>query len=190
MKLLFNPFPQPFVVCLGVDTGTWGPSAQVGVKLWEKKIWKWQNIPQGSAQHRSWGSQRKQKSGFILGCLAFFTNFVTKSVFHRVVRNFGSFHGSTRGQNGLLGSVRWVPSTRLRRQFQWCWRQCSFDPPNRSTNSKIIKRNESEISSINSSPFFVSTLDFELKNLQGAWRNGGLPTMAAGALMTMPVPGP
>ena len=41
--------------------------------------------------------------------------------------------------------------------------------------------------------FSVSTLDFELKNLQGAWRNGGLPThggrgadddAGSGALMT------
>ena len=162
MKLLFNPFPQPFVVCLGVDTGTRaGPGP--GVKSWEKKIWKWQNM-QYRPLNIDLGAEPKQKSVYSW-MSRFLHKIMTKICFHRVVRNLGSFHGSTRGQNGLLGSVRWFYS-RLRRQFQWCWRQCSFDPPDRSTNSKIIKRNKSEISSIDSSPFFVSTLDFELKNFR------------------------
>ena len=160
----------------------------------------------GSAQHRSW-AQRKQKSVYSW-VSRFLHKIMTKCVFHRVVRNFGSFHGSTRGQNGLLGSVRWFYS-RLRRQFLWFWRQCSFDPPDRSTNSKIIQVVATQIS------FYFHPYLGKIPNLinifQRGWNHqlvltttrirnqldqqapGGTvayPTMAAGALMTMPVPGP
>ena len=135
MKLLFNPFPQPFVVCLGVDTGTRALRPR----------WAWsrgrRNSGSGKTFHRGplnidLGAEPKQKSVYSW-VSRFLHKIMTKSVFTEW-SGTSVLSTEVRVKNGLLGSVRWFYS-RLRRQFLWFWRQCSFDPPDRSTNSKIIQ---------------------------------------------------